>query len=535
MKRRDFVKTVVAVPAATAIAGCGEQTSLEQTALEQTALEKTALKSSTASSAAAGSSGPKELPKFAGHLIHSDMDGVGSNGLPTGQTATFSGASKAGASAEVSGGKKMTLTAEEQDILNGSQGEVLAKVMKIVVDHGNAFGAEKLVELGGAPHSSLYIGANYMNTMMAMFDECAKAGLKSYEPYTVNPRPYDLVNVNNNALDIKLIYEGYDQQRELEYVHARLGSPDMNRRSCACYVDEIGNAPPPGTFVAWAESSAVNYGNSALGLRTNRNATGMELLCALLGKAPYFGLMTDEGRMANWLVEVKVSKEPDWGLIGTAIGRKVVEGVPYITGLDPHFEGGNVTADNLHLLKAMGSATASAGAVGLYHVEGVTPDAKEKGRGLLTADYQTYVIDDAEAEAVRATFPNLWPEQDGDPTAVFVGCPHATYYEVSSLGRKFTEALDKADQEEGAIPVYFFTPNTVRDRLLEEQPALASRMKRANITLTNMCSVSYAGMKGFSERTRAVTNSAKTRNYSSARYFPDDTLAEIVVSGKVPS
>ena len=78
--------------------------------------------------------------------------------------------------------------------------------------------------------------------------------------------------------------------------------------------------PAPGTYVAWAESSAINYGNSALGLRTNRNAGGMELLCGLLGKAPLFGLMTDEGRMANWLVEVKTSKEPDLGVLGSAIG-----------------------------------------------------------------------------------------------------------------------------------------------------------------------------------------------------------------------
>jgi hypothetical protein len=59
-------------------------------------------------------------------------------------------------------------------------------------------------------------------------------------------------------------------------------------------------------------------------------------------------------------------------------------------------------------------------------------------------------------------------------------------------------------------------------------------MKRAGMHATNMCSVSYAGMKGFSERVRGVTNSAKTRNYSSIRYFPDDVLVEIIVTGKIP-
>ena len=194
-------------------------------------------------------------------------------------------------------------------------------------------------------------------------------------------------------------------QRDLDWMHAQLGSPDLNYRSCACYVDEVGNKPPPGTYVAWAESSAVNYGNSALGLRTNRNASGMELLCALLGKAPLFGLMTDEGRMSSWVVEVKTSEEPDWGVLGTAIGLKVIDANPFITGIDKYI-GKEITNDNMWILKKMGSATAAAGAVGLYHVENLTPDAKQKGRELLMKDYQTYVFDDAEQARVPRQFPD---------------------------------------------------------------------------------------------------------------------------------
>ena len=253
-------------------------------------------------------------PDYAGEILHSDMN------VPSNREGD--------AKPDLKKPHQMALTREEQDIMNGSKGELMAKIMKIIVAHGNAFFAEKLVDLGGAPHTSMYFGTSYMAPLVRIFNECAEAGLKAYAPYTVNPRPYDVYNVNNNAKDIELIYEGYELQRDVDYIHSRLGAPNMNRHSCACYVDEIGNAPAPGTYVAWAESSAVNYGNSVLGIRTNRNATGMELLCALLGKAPYFGLMTDEGRMAKWLIEVKTTNEPDWGVVGTAIGRKVVEDVP---------------------------------------------------------------------------------------------------------------------------------------------------------------------------------------------------------------
>jgi predicted aconitase len=474
----------------------------------------------TAAPASSGASGTGKLPDYAGKMLHSDMD------VKSGR--------RAGTKHDQKKPHQMRLTREEQDIMNGSKGEVMAKVMKIVVAHGNAFGADKLVELGGACHSSMFFGVAYMAPLVDIINECADAGLKAYAtPYTVNPRPYDVYNVNNNEKDIELIYEGYKLQRDVDYIHSRLGAPDLNYRSCTCYIDEIGNAPKPGTYVAWAESSAVNYGNSVLGIRTNRNATGMELLCALLGKAPRFGLMTDEGRMAKWLVEVKTTKEPDWGAVGTAIGRKCVEDVPYITGLEKYF-GGKVTNENMHLLKAMGSATASSGAVGLYHVEGVTPDAKEKGQKLLVKGYKTYVIGDAEQARIIGTFKNLWPEKDADPTACFIGCPHNTYHEVVKWGNMVTEALKKAGKKKAAIPVYMFTANVVRAKLIEEEPELAGAMRRAGMLPTNMCTVSYAGMKGFSERVRGVTNSAKTRNYSSIRYFPDDVLVKIIVTGKIP-
>ena len=527
MKRREFIKAIPATAVLPAVLATGA-------AMPKAATAQAATTESTASRdpAAAKTYG---LPDYAGKILQSDMNGLGPDGKPTGQKATFTGTSKADAKADTSAQHQMTLTQEEQAILEGKEGEEKAKLMKILVAYGNVFGAEKLVDLGGAPHSNLFVGAPYMKSLIQMLDECAKAGLKSYAPYTVNPRPYDVYNVQNNPKDMTLIYEGYTLQRDLDYVHVRLGAPDLNLRTCACYLDEIGNAPEPGTYVAWAESSAVNYGNSVLGLRTTRNGSGMVEICAMLGKAPLFGLMIDEGRRAKWLVEVKTSKEPDWGAIGTAIGRKVVEDVPFITGLDKYFEGGKVTADNLHLLKAMGSATASSGAVGLYHVEGVTPDAKEQGRDLLVEGYQTYVIDDAEQQRVIATFENLWPEKDGDPTAAFIGCPHNTYHELVKWGRLVTEALEKEGKEEAAIPVYMFTPNKVRDRLIEEEGELVSRMKRAGMHATNMCSVSYAGMKGFSERVRGVTNSAKTRVYSTIRYFPDEILVKIIVTGKVPS
>jgi hypothetical protein len=474
---------------------------------------------------------PTKMPAYAGRLGYSDMTGFDADGKPQ---KGFHDRSSKPQQADPKAAYQMPLTKEEQDIMDGKKGAELAKVMKIVVAHGNAFGAEKLVDLGGAPHSSLFTGQDYLLPAINMLSECADAGLKSYAPYTVNPRCYDVYNVMNNEADMQIIYEGYKVQRDLDWMHARLGAPDLNYRSCACYVEEVGNRPPQGTYVAWAESSVVNYGNSALGLRTNRNASGMEMLCAILGKAPLFGLMTDEGRMSSWLIDVQTSDVPDWGVLGTAVGRKVIDANPFITGIDKYL-GTEVSNDNMHLLKKMGSATAAVGAVGLYHVENLTPDAKEKGRDLLMEGYQTYVFDDAEQARTLATFPVEAEGRPEHPTLCVIGCPHNTYLEILTWGRNVTEAVEQRGLKEAAIPTLLLCANVVRDRLVEEEPLLVGAMKRAGMKFSNICSLSYVGMKDFSEKMFAVTNSPKTRNYYPfVRYLTDDALLETIVSGEIP-
>ena len=120
--------------------------------------------------------------------------------------------------------------------------------------------------------------------------------------------------------------------------------------------------------------------------------------------SPYFGLLTDEGRKASWIVEVKTSKKPEAQLLGSAVGMKVLEDVPYIRGLD-RWLGTELDDDTCAYLKDFGAATASNGSVGLYHIENLTPEAVEQGAYLLKENVQTYVIDDAELERVRKSYP----------------------------------------------------------------------------------------------------------------------------------
>jgi predicted aconitase len=369
-----------------------------------------------------------------------------------------------------------------------------------------------------------------------MFEEIADAGLKAFAPYTVNPMPLDLYTVGQDPVKRTMELETYSLQGRLIGVHTRLGAVPLNMWSCACYLPEVGNTAEPGTVVTWAESSAVNYGNSVLGLRINRMATGMEVLCGIAGKVPVFGVLTDEGRKAKWHIEVRLSQEPHWGALGGAIGTKVVEQIPYITGIDHWIgmEDGKPDLVAMGKLKAMGSATASSGAVGLYHVENVTPEAIEQGRDLLIEDYKTYVIDDAEYKRVRDTFGNRWKDPNGDPTAVYIGCPHNTYQEMVYWSEKLCKAVKDAGQEKFAIPVVMAQPPVVRDKLLDEHPILYRDLLRAGAQFTTICTPAFQGLKGMADIDRGVTNSNKARFYSRLRLYDDDDLVQIALTGKVP-
>jgi predicted aconitase len=534
MNRRQFIKrSTMAAAAATLLP-------------LQTA--KAAGEKSSSDSSAAGGSSRQKAKGFrvadtayddpgAYDGVHCDQFGIDPEGKPIADNMTGTGSDAGPKEHDPEKPHKMKLTKEEQDILNGSKGEVMAKVLKTIVMHGELFGAERLADCGGAPHSSLYTGSPWVEPVLEMFEEIADAGLKAHAPYTVNPMPLDLYSVGQDPVKRNMMLESYPLQGRLIQVHTRLGARPLDNWSCACYLPEVGNTAEPGTVVSWAESSAVNYGNSVLGLRINRMATGMEVLCAIAGKVPVFGMLTDEGRKAKWHIDVKLSKEPHWGALGGAIGTKVVEQVPYITGIEKWIgmKGGKPDLVAMGKLKAMGSATASSGAVGLYHVENVTPEAKEQGRKLLVKEHQTYVIDDAEMARVLDTFKNRWKDPDGDPTAVYIGCPHNTYDEILYWAKRLNSALRAKGQKKVAIPVVMACPIVVRNKLLDQYPLLLREVLRAGVQFTTICTPAYQGLKGMADIDRGVTNSNKARFYSRLRLFGDDDLLQIAMTGKLPA
>ena len=422
----------------------------------------------------------------------------------------------------------MYLTEEQQQILDGAKGETLAKVMKTMVMYGDAFEAEKLVPITSEyNHLVTSFGLKVMSPVYDLMQQLLDAGVMSGQKFSVDPRPLDKgvpANLLQNLVFNKFMYTKQDfYEEQLK----KLGLMDDNAFTCTCYMDEVGNKPKKGDVLSWAESSAVVYANSVLGARCNRNSGIIDIMGSIVGFVPYFGLLTDEGRKADWIVKIETTKKPEAQLLGSAIGMKVMEDVPYVIGLDKWI-GTELDDSACTYLKDFGAATASNGAVGLYHIDNLTPEAKESGKALIKENAKEYIIDDAELERVKNNYPVIWKNPDAKPQLCFMGCPHMSLQQLKDWTDKIEAALKETGNKKVVIPTVF----TAAPKVLEEfgKTDYAIRLKETGVITSYICPLMYMN-NPLCKKIPVITSSNKLRTYTSARYYTDDEILTAITKG----
>ena len=378
----------------------------------------------------------------------------------------------------------MKLTPEQQAMLNGEKGETMAKVVKTLVMYGDTFGAERMVPISSKyGHTVISFGLKVMKPVYDLYQEIIDAGLVSDQKFTADPKPLDKHVPSSLIEDLVFKKFMYTYQDSYEQQLRELGITSDDDYTCTCYLDQVGNKPGKGEVLSWAESSAVVYANSVLGARCNRNSGMIELMGSIAGFVPEFGLLLDENRKATWIVEVKCSKKPDAQLLGSAIGMKVMEEVPYVKGLDKWL-GTTLDEEACTYLKDFGAATASNGAVGLYHIENLTPAA--------------------------------------EPQLCFVGCPHMTLRQLIDWTTAVGAELNKNGLKKVTVPTVF-TASTPVIKEFEKTPYY-KQLKRQGIILSYICPLMYMN-NPLCKKKAVITSSNKLRTYTSARYY---TEAEIL-------
>ncbi|MHB9032968.1 MAG: aconitase X [Anaerolineae bacterium] len=319
------------------------------------------------------------------------------------------------------------LTNEEQDMLAGGQGPAVKRAMEIVTTLGRIYEAEELV-----PVASVQVaGVSYRNlgdAGLEFLQDWAKAGARVRVQTTLNPSGMDHTQWQRQGFSAA--YAG--KQAQVLTAYQAMGI----ELTCTCTPYLVGNVPGYGQHLAWSESSAVAYANAVLGARTNREGGPSALAAAICGRTAKFGLQLSEHRLTTHRVQVRcpVQEIHEYAALGYLVGKQVGDGIPYFTGLKlPAIElddsgTAKPTPGEGDVLKMLGAALASSGAVALYHIEGVTPEARLQP-DLVRADAKTIVIDSLQNAL------NLLNKPVERIDLVVIGCPHASLSEIEQIAR----------------------------------------------------------------------------------------------------
>jgi len=380
----------------------------------------------------------------------------------------------------------MFLSKEEENILDGQKGWILERAMRLLTTIGDLNDAERLVPI----KRSQVAGVSYRTVgdpTLQLVEELAKEKVRVRTEATQNPAGMDLKRWREMGVP-----EGFaEKQLRICRAYERLGV----EASCTCTPYLSGNSPEFGEVVGFSESSAVAFVNSVVGARTNRHGGLDALSAALIGKVPLMGYLLDENRTGNVHVKIcfKPKNETDYSALGYYVGKEVE------TSEVPAYDG--IKGASLDDLKLLGAASAASGSVALFHVLGLTPEAKNIG-GVFGGGKPKYKLE-VTSEDVQSIYVEL--STTDEPDLVAMGCPHSSIQEL----KKIAELVSGRTVKRG-IRLWVFTSPKVFEEAEKSGYVSIIRSAGGDVFLNTCMVVEPIEEIGF----RCVyTNSAKAAFY----------------------
>jgi len=388
----------------------------------------------------------------------------------------------------------MFLTREEELLYKGQYGAAAQKAMEILVALGDLYDADRLIEITSA-HIS---GVTYRNA--------GNAGLKLVENLAEN-RASLAVTTTLNPIGMELERWKYfdipeefaEKQLRIVRAYGRMGA--IPTYTCTPYL--VGNVLRAGEHIAWAESSDIIFANSVFGAKTNRESNPSALAAAIIGKTPRYGCHLKENRYGNVLVNVEneLKDISDYGALGFYVGAKFPTETPVFTGIP--------SSVNLDKLKHLGAALATSGAMSIFHMVGVTPEAKSV-KEALGGEKPLDKITVTRRE-IKATYEELCRSEKVEVDFVYTGCPHASLGEVKKVA-----LLLKGKKISTNIKMWVSTSSVVKS--LCERSGLVDIIRKAGGEVICDTCTPVAPHHFFLERGFNVmaTNSAKAAHCNSS-------------------
>jgi predicted aconitase len=410
----------------------------------------------------------------------------------------------------------MHLTDEEKRILDGRRGEAARIALAILVDLGQLYGAEALISV-----SQVHIDATlYMvDAGLEFAEKIADWGGRVAVPTSLNPSAIDLQRWKQYRVPPEVL----PKHTRLESAYLKMGATP----TWTCVPYQNGLIPRFGEQIAWGESNAIAFANSVIGARTNRYADLMDICAAIIGKVPKFGLHLAENRRARTLIRLEdftaqmFEDEAIYPLLGYLFGEMAGDQVAAIEGIPRHVK--------VDCLKAFSAAAASSGAVGLFHMLGITPEA-QTGKMCFHGKNPEKIIEITPA-MLKDTEDRLWTVRGDAIDLVVSGCPH---YSPAEFGRLLS--LIKGKKINKSVIFWVFTNRTVY-AWIKNSGILADLTDAGVMVFTDGCPLQYP-RESWHFNT-AMTDSAKFANYCfsqrglDAAFGSIEECVETAVRGKI--
>ncbi len=385
----------------------------------------------------------------------------------------------------------LTLSHEERAIAAGEHGAGAAMAMRIVADTARLMGAPRLIPIASAHiDGALYHGDSGTLFAERLFEGGARVKVRA----TLNVGSIDLTGCSRNLLPA---HEA-DMAKRMMRAYIKLGCEPT--WTCAPY--QAGHRPRQGTDVAWGESNAVVFCNSVLGARTNRYGDFLDIACAIAGRAPDYGLHRAENRRASVVFDISaldpafLASEVAWPILGNLFGRSVGAEIGVVAGASVH--------PDEDALKAFGAASASSGAVGLFHVAGVTPEAPDLETALGHRKPAGVIrVTPAMVAETRKRLSTVGPVDHID--AVAIGSPHLSVAEFDRLERAIAG-------RKLAAPLYACTGRHTLSEL--EKDGRRSRLERSGVVIVADTCVVVTPILPAKDDAVLMTNSGKFAHYA---------------------
>lgn len=416
----------------------------------------------------------------------------------------------------------MKLSIEESQILNGEKGATMRLIFQILYDYANMVGAKKFLNITNNGQIHLSYTPNTLDSAGEILTRLTSHGLSSRYNLFSSPKPYG--ELIYKSLFFKTKSKNISSLiAKQQFIESELKKLKVKEYNCLCSIRNL-EMPNANDIVAWSEPVSVAYINSVLGVKTNELSPLINLFCNVVGKVPEYDLLIDSKRMAEIIVKLDVKKNVSPQLLGETVGRMCEDKIPYIFGLEKILKA-NLNDFTIAFLKDFCAGFVSSSKKRLFHINGITYEAKNKKKNIIKPKAKTISINDVELQKVIEDYQIIWKSAGLKPKLCIFGCPHLSLYQLINITNEIGWELRQNKRKKLCVKTIFLVSEQTLNEF-KNLPEFEELMKYGGI-ISTFCPLMHLSFKQ-SLKKNVITNSSKLRSCSSAMIYEEEKLIQII-------